>query len=149
SSTHRLVWCVVVTSQRLLQWTYFSNFFPTLIPFQQLLGAPGQHSTDFPTLPLHPWNHHAVVPGGLVAHPGNDGSFGPLLDGDSLGPGHCPRANRRGMIGDSTGQSVSEIGVILMKAQERHDRPVKVFDVLGVGLLTAAGIGFLLLGEPF
>ena len=31
--------------------------------------------------------------------------------------------------------------------QERHDRPQEVFDVFGLGLVTASGIGFLLLGE--
>ena len=34
-----------------------------------------------------------------------------------------------------------------MEGQERHDRPVEVLDVLGLGLLPASGVGFLLLGE--
>ena len=34
-----------------------------------------------------------------------------------------------------------------MKGQERHDRPKEILDVLGLGLVTASGVGFLLLGE--
>jgi hypothetical protein len=30
-----------------------------------------------------------------------------------------------------------------VEGQERHDRPVEVLDVLGLGLVTAAGVGLL------
>ena len=36
-----------------------------------------------------------------------------------------------------------------MKGQERDHRPVEILDVLSLGLVTAAGVWFLLLGEPF
>src|SRR5437762_1571912 len=105
----------------------------------------GQHSPDLPPLALHPWYHHAFVPGRLVAHPRNDGSLGPLLDRDALGPGDGSAPNWRGMVGDGTGNPLGEISVISVKAQEPHDRPEEVFDVLGLGLFTASGIGFFLL----
>ena len=53
------------------------------------------------------------------------------------------------MGGDGLGQPVGEIGVCGVECQERHDRPVEVLDVLGLDLLPASGVGFLLLGEPF
>ena len=82
-----------------------------------------------------------------MAHPGDDGSLGPLLDRDAFRPGDGAAANRRGVIGHGLGQPVGEIGVIGMKGQERHDRPQEILDVLGLGLITASGVGFLLLGE--
>ena len=82
------------------------------IPLQQFMGSPGQHSSDLSPLALHPGDHHAVVAGRLVAHPGDDGSFGPLLDRDAFRPGHRAAPDRRGMIGDGTGQPVGKIGVI-------------------------------------
>lgn len=45
-----------------------------------------------------------------------------------------------------TGEAVGEIGVNIMKSQELQDRTVEVLDVLGLGLLSTAGVGFLLLG---
>ena len=51
------------------------------------------------------------------------------------------------MVGHGTGQAVGEISVICMKGQEHHHRPKEVFNVLGLGFLTASGVGFLLLGE--
>ena len=38
---------------------------------------------------------------------------------------------------------------ISMKAQERHDRPVKVHNGHGLGFLTTESVGLLLLGEAF
>jgi len=35
-----------------------------------------------------------------VAHPGDDGGLGPLVDGDSFGPGDRAAPDRRGVIGD-------------------------------------------------
>ena len=49
---------------------------------------------------------------------------------------------------DSTGQPVGEISVILMKGQKRDHRPQEILNVLNLGLLTASGVGFFLLGEP-
>jgi hypothetical protein len=34
-----------------------------------------------------------------MTHPGDDGSLGPLLDGDSFCSGDCAAANWRGVIG--------------------------------------------------
>ena len=112
------------------------------------MGSSGEHSTDFPALALHPWDHKRVVPGRLMPHPGDYGGFGPLLDRDALRSGDCPGANGRGMNRDSTGEPVGKINVILMKAQERHHRPVEILDVLSLGLVTASGVGLLLLGKP-
>jgi hypothetical protein len=47
------------------------------------------------------------------------------------------------------GESGSEIGVILIKAKEVNDGTEEAFDVLGLSLLTASGIGFFLLGKGF
>ena len=58
-----------------------------------------------------------------------------------------PLPDRRGVICHSTGQPDGEIGVRGMEGQERHDSPVKVFDVRGLGLLPALGVGLFLLGE--
>ena len=43
---------------------------------------------DRAALAFNPWDDHAVVRGGLVAHPGDDGRFGPLFNRDTLSPGH-------------------------------------------------------------
>jgi hypothetical protein len=82
-----------------------------------------------------------------MAHPGNHGGFGARLDRDALRS--CDRAgsNRRGMVSDATGQAVGEISVISMKRQERHDSPVEIINVLGLGLVTASGVALLLFGE--
>ncbi len=53
------------------------------------------------------------------------------------------------MVCDGTGQPVGEIGVVGGERQERHHRPQEVFNVFGLGLLTAAGGGFLLFGVTF
>jgi hypothetical protein len=42
---------------------------------------------------------------------------------------------------------LGKISVILVKAQKRNHRPEEVLDVLCLGLVTASGVGFLLLGE--
>jgi len=101
-----------------------------LIAVKQFLGAAGQHSSDLSALPLHPWDHHAVVAGRLVAHPGDHGSLGSPLHGNALRPGNCPTSDRGCVVGDGTGQPVGEIGVISMKGQELDHRPQEVFDVL-------------------
>src|SRR5207249_677038 len=41
----------------------------------------------------------------------------------------------------------SQAGVVGMEGEKRPDRPEEVLDVLGLGLLPASGVGFLLLGE--
>jgi hypothetical protein len=82
-----------------------------------------------------------------VPEPGDDRSLGPLLDRNAFGASDRAAPDRRGMIRDSTGQPVGEVGVICMKAQERDHRSQKIFDVLGLGFVTAAGIGILLLCE--
>lgn len=50
------------------------------------------------------------------------------------------------MIRDSTAQPLSKIGVIFMKRQERYHRSVEIFNVLGLGLVSAASIRRLALG---
>ena len=51
------------------------------------------------------------------------------------------------MIGDGPCHLFGEIGVISVKGQKRPHRPEEVFNVFGLGLLTASGVGFLFLGE--
>lgn len=76
-----------------------------------------------------------------MTQPGNHRSLGSLLDRDSLGAGHGAGPNRRGVIGDCTGQPLGEISVIFMKAEKRYNGPEEIFNVLGLGLASAAGIG--------
>jgi hypothetical protein len=76
-----------------------------------------------------------------VAHPGDHGGFGPLLDRDALCPGYRAAADRRGVVGDGPCQPLGEAGVVWMESQERQDRTVEVLDVLGLGLVTAASLG--------
>jgi hypothetical protein len=82
-----------------------------------------------------------------VPHPGDHSSFGSLLDRDALRSGHGAAANGRGMMGHDTGQLLGEIGVSGLKRQEFDHRPEEILDLLGLGLLTASGVGFLLLCE--
>jgi hypothetical protein len=84
-----------------------------------------------------------------MAHPGDHGSFGPFVDGDSLRPGHGAAADRRGVVGHGPCQAVGKLGVVRMKGKEGYHRPEEILDVLGPGLLTAAGIGLFLLCETF
>ena len=140
---------VSICLQRPLQRTLLADRLAPPIPLQELLGPLRQHPADFPALALHPWDHGRVVSGRLMPHPGDDGGFGSLFDGDALPP--CDRAAPHGrcMGGDGLRQPVGEIGVCVVECQERHYRPVEVLDVLGLDLLTASGVRFLLLGEPF
>jgi hypothetical protein len=85
----------------------------------------------------------------LVAHPGDDGGFGPLFDGDTLRAGDGAAPDRRCVLGYRTGEPVAENGVVGMESQERHHRPEKIFDVLGLGLITAAGVGLFPFGLSF
>ena len=81
-----------------------------------------------------------------MTQPGDHGGFGPLLHREAFRPGDRTAADRGGMVRDGMGEPVSEVGVVLMKRQERQDCPEEVLDVLGLCLHTAAGVGFLLLG---
>jgi hypothetical protein len=90
----------VVTGKRRLQRTSITNRLSTTIAFQQFVGAPGQHSSDFPPLPLHPGERHRVVSGRLVAHPGNYGGFGSLFKRETLRAGDGSTSYRSCMIGD-------------------------------------------------
>jgi hypothetical protein len=82
-----------------------------------------------------------------MPHPGDHGRFRPLLDRDALRPGHRAAADRRGVLGDGTGQPIGEVGVAGMERQECQDGPVEVLDVLGLGRLTPPGCGLLPSGE--
>jgi len=81
-----------------------------------------------------------------VPHPSDDGSFGPLFDGDSFRPGDGAAADRSSMIGNRTGQPTGEISVCRMEGQERHHRSVEIFDVFGLGFIPALGIGIFAFG---
>jgi hypothetical protein len=51
------------------------------------------------------------------------------------------------VLGDRASQPVREIFMYRVKGQERHDRSVKVLDILGLGLLSAPRVGSSLFGE--
>lgn len=51
------------------------------------------------------------------------------------------------MVCHGTGQPVGEISVFSMKTQEGDHRPKEILDVFGLGLLSASGVGLLLLDE--
>src|SRR5579871_1767491 len=74
------------TRQGPLERTLLRGRLSTAIALQQLLRPPGQHAPDLSPLPLDLGNHHAVVAGGLMAHPGDHRRLGPLLDRDALRP---------------------------------------------------------------
>src|SRR5579862_7227695 len=82
-----------------------------------------------------------------MSHPCNYSSFRPLLDRDAFRPGDRAASDRRRMLCDGFGEPVSEIGVSLVKGQERYDRSQEIFNVFSLRLLSSSGIGFLLLGE--
>ena len=80
-----------------------------------------------------------------MTHPGNDRSFGPLLNWDTFRSRHGAAPNRCGMISHGFGKPVGEIGVSGMECQKLHDRSQEILDVFSLGLLPASGIGFLVL----
>ena len=64
-------------------------------------------------------------------------------------PGDRAASDRSGMIGNRTGQSVGEISMGRMEVQERQHGCVEVFDVFGLGLVSASSIGLLAFGVAF
>jgi hypothetical protein len=62
---------------------------------------------------------------------------------DALRPGHSAAPYRRGVVGHGPCQAVGKLGVARVKRQERHHRREEVLDVLGLGLVAAAGVGLL------
>jgi hypothetical protein len=53
------------------------------------------------------------------------------------------------MIGDGTGEPVSEVSVVGVEVEEGHDCSEETLDVLGLGTLTAAGVGSPPFGVAF
>ena len=82
-----------------------------------------------------------------MAHPSNDGGFGPLLDRNSFRSGDGATSDRRCMIGHNTSETLRKIGVVGVKAKKRHDGPGEVFNVNLLGLLPSLGIGFFAFGK--
>jgi hypothetical protein len=132
-----------LTGQRLPERTSLRHRLPTTVAVKQLLGPPGQYSPDLSALALHPWDRHAVVAGRLVAHPGDDGGFGPPPDRDALRPGHGAAADRRGVVVTARASLSARPAWVGVEGQERHDRPEEVPDVLGLRPVSAAGVGCL------
>jgi hypothetical protein len=81
-----------------------------------------------------------------VAHPGDHGGLGPLLDRDTLRAGDDTAPDQRGVGGHGPCQAVGEGSVAGMEGQERQHRPEEVFNVPGLSLVPAAGVGLLALG---
>jgi hypothetical protein len=90
--------------QRLLQRARCRNGFTPPIPPQQFVGAPGQHSPYFSALTPDLRNHHAVIASCLVAHPRSHRGRGPLLNRNTLGPGHRAADDKHGVGGDGAAQ---------------------------------------------
>ena len=67
-----------------------------------------------------------------MAHPGDDGRFGALLDGGPLRPGHGATSDWNGMLGDRFCHFVCELEMILMESEKVEHRLLKL---LGIGLL--------------
>ncbi len=59
-----------------------------------------EYSSRFAPFAFDAWDGHGVISGCLVAHPGNDGGFGSLLDGNSLRSGDGAAANWSRVCGD-------------------------------------------------
>ena len=116
---------VLRVGQRLLQRTVFGNRFSPPIPLQQFLGSPGQQAPHFSAFSFYSWDRQRVVAGGLMTHPGNDGSLGSLFDRNALGPGNRATPDRRGMSGDGTGEPVGDFGMVLWKARNDTTAPRK------------------------
>ena len=83
-----------------------------------------------------------------MPHPGNDGGFGTLFDGDSLRPGDGAASDRGGVIGHGTGQPVGEISVCRMEGEERQHRSIEILDVFGLSFVSASGVGVFAFGVP-
>lgn len=58
-----------------------------LMEGEHCAGDLGELAPDLAACALDPRDAHVVVAGGLVAHPGDEGGTGSLLDGDPLGAG--------------------------------------------------------------
>ena len=138
------------TRQRSLEGASFRHRFSKTIAVQQILGAPGQHSSDLSSLALHPWNYHTVVAGRLVGG----------IQAMTAASARCSTEMRfvRATVPLPTGvawslggqgQPVGETGVAGVEGQELDHRSEEIPDIFQLGFLTPAGMGCLLLGEPF
>lgn len=103
----------------------------------------GQHSPHLSPFSSHPGDHHSVVARRRVTQPGNDRSFGPLINGYPLCPGHRAAAHRSSKIGDEFRQLISKSRVATVKRQEGLHRTREVLDVFRLSLLTSASVSFL------
>jgi len=132
-----------------LEWTIFSDRITVSIAGEQLLGPLGQLATHLSAFAFDPWNHHAIVSGRPMTHPGDDRSFGTAFKGNSLGSSHCSRSNGRGMNRHSLSESISGLSMLWMERQKRDHRSVKIFDILRLDLFTALRSGHFSLGVTF
>jgi hypothetical protein len=134
---------ILAARQHLPERALFPDRFSPPIPPQQLLGSLGEHPSHFSPLAFDPGDFHRLIGSGFVPHPGDDGSFGPLLDRDSLRPSDRATSNRGGVIGHGMGESVSEVSICGMEGQELQHRCVEILDVLGLGLVPASAVSLL------
>src|SRR5262245_47741720 len=81
-----------------------------------------------------------------MPQPSDHGGFGPPLDRDTLRPGYGAAADRGGVVGHGTGQSMGEGLVTFMEAEERYHRTVEIFNIVRLGLIPASGVGVLASG---
>jgi hypothetical protein len=127
--------------------TFLRNRSGMAVCLQQLFGSLSQHAPDLAAFAFDARNHHAVVAGGLVSHPGDDRGFSPLFDRNSPGSSDGSASDRGGMIGDNFCELTSDIGVAGVKCKERLDRCGEVFDVFRLNFLAAFGIRLFSFGE--
>ena len=105
------------------------------------MGPLSQHESHFPSLPFDLGDLHGIVGCGLVPHPGDDGGCGPVFDRDSFRPGDRATSDWGGMIGHGSGYSPGKVIVSGVECQESQHGRIEVFDVFGLGLIPASGIG--------
>jgi hypothetical protein len=131
----------IAARQCLLERAIFPDRFSPPIPVQQFMGPLSQNESHLSPLPFDPGDLHRVVVSGLVPHPGDDGRCGTVLDRDSLRPGDGAASNWGRMIGHGPGKPMGKVGVSGVNGQELQDRTVEIFDVFGLGFITASGVG--------
>ena len=105
-----------------------------------------EEAADLAPLPLPVRDLHLVVGAHLVAHPGDDGGFGPPLQRDALGTGDGTAADRSRVFGDGRCQPSGQVGTAGIEGQEVEDGATKRIDVLRLCLFPALPLGLALLG---
>lgn len=115
---------------------------------EEVAGLVGELAADFAAFAFDAGDAHVVVAGGLVAHPGDGGGFGPLLDGNAFGAGDGAASDGSGVGGDAGGELVGQQTVAGVEGEELIDGAFEVFDVFDLfgGAAAASGFELALVG---